>query len=96
MLGLALRSVFSSRTYQHWGIILSIQDTLVPRIQENDEIDISAARWVLVIEKEVWMRLIDQLFAHEVPILTEASRQYSIDSCEMITTSRPLLAKAFS
>jgi hypothetical protein len=44
----------------------------VPRIQENDEIDISAARWVLVIEKEVWMRLIDQLFAHEVQILTEA------------------------
>jgi hypothetical protein len=67
----------------------------VPRIQEHDEIDISAARWVLVIEKEVWMRLIDQLFAHE-PILTEASRQYSIDSCETITTSRPLLAKAFS
>lgn len=29
------------------------QDTLISRIQENDEIDISCARWVLIIEKEV-------------------------------------------
>lgn len=29
------------------------QDTLIPRIQENDEIDISGTRWVLIIEKEV-------------------------------------------
>ncbi|KAJ5913222.1 Winged helix-turn-helix transcription repressor DNA-binding [Penicillium tannophilum] len=28
------------------------QDTLISRIQENDEIDISGARWVLIIEKE--------------------------------------------
>ncbi|OQD72816.1 hypothetical protein PENDEC_c019G03401 [Penicillium decumbens] len=35
------------------------QDTLIPRIQQNDEIDISAARWVLVIEKEaVFHRLV--------------------------------------
>ncbi|KAJ5785973.1 Winged helix-turn-helix transcription repressor DNA-binding [Penicillium pulvis] len=30
----------------------SSQDTLIPRIQENDEIDIFGARWVLIIEKE--------------------------------------------
>ncbi|KAJ5947511.1 hypothetical protein N7466_000526 [Penicillium verhagenii] len=30
----------------------SFQDTLIPRIQESDEIDISGTRWVLVIEKE--------------------------------------------
>lgn len=29
------------------------QDTLIPRIQNNDEIDISETRWVLIIEKEV-------------------------------------------
>ncbi|KAJ5134412.1 hypothetical protein N7526_005777 [Penicillium atrosanguineum] len=35
------------------------QDTLVPRIQQNDEIDILATRWVLVIEKEaVFHRLV--------------------------------------
>ncbi|KAJ5191493.1 uncharacterized protein N7498_010478 [Penicillium cinerascens] len=37
----------------------SSQDTLVPRIQEGDEFDISATRWVLVIEKEaVFHRLV--------------------------------------
>ncbi|KAJ5536575.1 Winged helix-turn-helix transcription repressor DNA-binding [Penicillium frequentans] len=30
----------------------SAQDTLIPRIQANDEIDIFGARWVLIIEKE--------------------------------------------
>ncbi|KAJ5759843.1 Winged helix-turn-helix transcription repressor DNA-binding [Penicillium odoratum] len=30
----------------------SSQDTLIPRIQENDEIDITGTRWVLIIEKE--------------------------------------------
>ncbi|KAJ5672696.1 Winged helix-turn-helix transcription repressor DNA-binding [Penicillium longicatenatum] len=30
----------------------SSHDTLIPRIQENDEADISGTRWVLIIEKE--------------------------------------------
>lgn len=29
-----------------------VQDTLIPRIQHGDEIDISPARWILVVEKE--------------------------------------------
>lgn len=41
----------------------------MPRIQENDEFDISAARWVLVIEKEVRMILFRQRFVHEVSTL---------------------------
>ncbi|KAJ5735741.1 Winged helix-turn-helix transcription repressor DNA-binding [Penicillium malachiteum] len=30
----------------------SSQDNLIPRIQEDDEIDISGTRWILIIEKE--------------------------------------------
>ena len=30
------------------------EDSLIPRIDDGDEIDISRVRWVLVIEKEVW------------------------------------------
>lgn len=29
------------------------EDSLIPRIEDGDEIDISRVRWVLVIEKEV-------------------------------------------
>lgn len=31
----------------------AIEDSLIPRIEDGDEIDISRVRWVLVIEKEV-------------------------------------------
>lgn len=26
---------------------------MIPRIQDDDEVDISSARWILVVEKEV-------------------------------------------
>lgn len=29
------------------------EDSLIPRIKDGDEIDISRVRWVLVIEKDV-------------------------------------------
>ncbi|CAI7669448.1 unnamed protein product [Penicillium pancosmium] len=53
----------SLRLLRESRLILSAQsaseDNLIPRIQDTDEIDVSSARWVLVIEKEaVFHRLV--------------------------------------
>jgi hypothetical protein len=61
-------------------------------MQENDEIDISAARWVLVIEKEVGY----PRSMYEVSRLTAHPRRFFIDSCGAIITTKQLLAKGFS
>jgi meiotic recombination protein SPO11 len=31
----------------------AMEDTLIPRVEDGDDVDIARARWVLVIEKEV-------------------------------------------
>jgi hypothetical protein len=39
---------------------------MIPRIQSIDDIDISGARWVFIIEKEVWISSLQPTVAWRV------------------------------